>query len=110
MFTLPIFAGNILQQLYNVVDSIIVGRFVGKDALAAVGTSYPIIMLMVALIMGLNVGTEIMLSHSIGERNHEKTNLRANTMFSSVMIISILKLSHLQYIQILKRITIIIPY
>ncbi|MCD6322748.1 MAG: MATE family efflux transporter [Clostridiales bacterium] len=89
IFTLPIFAGNILQQLYNVVDSIIVGRFVGKDALAAVGTSYPIIMILVALLMGLNVGTEIMLSHSIGERNHEKTNLIANTMFSSVMIISV---------------------
>lgn len=90
MFTLPIFAGNILQQLYNVVDSIIVGRFAGKDALAAVGTSHPIIMILVALIMGLNVGTEVMLSQSIGERNHEKVNRIANTMFISIMGISVL--------------------
>ena len=89
MFTLPIFAGNILQQLYNVADSIIVGRFAGKDALAAVGTSQPIIMILVAIIMGLNVGTEVMLSQSIGEADYTKAKRIANTMYLSVMAISV---------------------
>lgn len=90
MFTLPIFAGNILQQLYNVTDSIIIGRCAGKDALAAVGTSQPIFMILAAIIMGLNVSTEIMLSKAIGARNHEEVNRIANTMFTSVMSVSIL--------------------
>lgn len=90
IFTLPIFAGNILQQLYNVADSIIVGRFAGKDALAAVGTSHPIIMIMVAIIMGLNVGTEVMLSQSIGEADYKKVKRIANTMFLSVMALSVI--------------------
>lgn len=89
LFTLPIFAGNILQQLYNVTDSVIIGRFAGKDALAAVGTSQPILMILVAVIMGLNVGTEIMLSKAIGASDHDKANRIANTMFISVMSVSI---------------------
>lgn len=90
IFTLPIFAGNILQQLYNVADSIIIGKFVGTNALAAVGTSQPIFMILVAVIMGLNVSTEIMLSKEIGKRDHEEITRIANTMFTSVMIVSIL--------------------
>ena len=88
-FTLPIFAGNILQQLYNVTDSIIIGRFTGKDALAAVGTSQPILMILVAVLMGLNISTEIMLSKAIGAHDHNKANRIANTMFISVMSVSI---------------------
>ena len=88
LFTFPIFAGNILQQLYNVADSIIVGRFAGKEALAAVGTSQPIIMILVAIIMGLNVGTEVMLSQSIGEADYIKVGRIASTMFWSVMTLS----------------------
>lgn len=89
LFTLPIFAGNILQQLYNVADSIIIGQFAGKEALAAVGTSQPIIMILVAILMGLNVGTEVMLSQSIGETDYKKVKSITNTMFTSVMVISV---------------------
>lgn len=88
LFTFPIFAGNILQQLYNVTDSVIVGRVAGKDALAAVGTSQPIFMILVAVIMGLNISTEIMLSKAIGAKDHDKANKIANTMFFSVMLVS----------------------
>ena len=58
-FSLPLLAGNLLQQLYNTVDSIVVGRYVGREALAAVGTSFPAMMLMFALFMGIATGTNI---------------------------------------------------
>ena len=50
-FAMPMLAGNIFQQLYNVVDSVIVGNFIGKEALAAVGSSFPIIFLFLSLII-----------------------------------------------------------
>jgi len=52
-FSLPMFAGNVFQQLYNMVDSIVVGRFVGPNALAAVGTSFPIIFLLISMVLGV---------------------------------------------------------
>ena len=61
-FTIPMLLGNIAQQLYNTVDSIIVGRFVGDNALAAVGSAGPILNLMLVLFMGVSVGASIMVS------------------------------------------------
>ena len=55
-FTIPMLLGNFAQQLYSTVDSIIVGRFVGDNALAAVGSATPIVMLMLVLFMGISVG------------------------------------------------------
>ena len=50
-FAVPMLIGNIFQQLYNMVDSIVVGQFVGANALAAVGSSFPIIFLLISMIM-----------------------------------------------------------
>ena len=50
-FALPMLIGNVFQQLYNIVDSIIVGNFLGKEALAAVGASFPIIFTLISLII-----------------------------------------------------------
>ena len=61
-FTIPMLLGNIAQQLYNTVDSIIVGRFVGDNALAAVGSAGPILNLMLVLFIGISVGASIMVS------------------------------------------------
>ena len=58
-FTLPLIIGNIFQQLYNMADSIIVGRFVGADALAAVGTNGEIVALLVSLSAGFAVGANV---------------------------------------------------
>ncbi|NLK71662.1 MAG: oligosaccharide flippase family protein, partial [Clostridiales bacterium] len=55
-FALPMLIGNVLQQLYNTVDGIIVGRILGETALAAVGVSFPIMFLLVALMMGVGMG------------------------------------------------------
>ena len=65
-FAIPMLLGNIAQQLYNTVDSIIVGRFVGDNALAAVGSAGPLLNLMLVLFMGISVGASIMVSQYFG--------------------------------------------
>lgn len=78
-FTVPMLIGNIFQQLYNMVDSIVVGRFVGPNALAAVGTSFPIIFLLVSLIMGLTMGSGIVISQFFGAKQQEKVRRAVST-------------------------------
>ncbi|MEG1649688.1 MAG: MATE family efflux transporter, partial [Rikenellaceae bacterium] len=58
-FAIPIILGNILMQFYNYADSVIVGRFVGKEALAAVGASTPFIFMLVSFIIGISIGATI---------------------------------------------------
>ena len=70
-FMIPMLLGNIAQQLYNTVDSIIVGRFVGDNALAAVGSAGPIVNLMLVLFIGISVGAGIMVSQYFGARQRE---------------------------------------
>lgn len=71
MFAIPMLLGNIAQQLYNTVDSIIVGKFVGDNALAAVGSAGPILNLMLVLFMGISTGASIMVSQYYGARQRE---------------------------------------
>ena len=66
LFTLPIMAGNFLQQLYNTVDGIVVGQFISESALAAVGTSAPVTVLYVALALGLSTGSGIIIAQYFG--------------------------------------------
>ena len=61
-FFLPILIGNLFQQLYNIIDSIIVGNYVGADALAAVGASASITFLFVAIATGLSIGSSVVIS------------------------------------------------
>jgi len=68
LFSLPIMAGNLLQQLYNTVDGIVVGNFVSEDALAAVGTCATLSMLFLAVAMGMSNGAGIMVSQFFGAR------------------------------------------
>ncbi|HEY9054873.1 MAG TPA: MATE family efflux transporter [Rectinemataceae bacterium] len=68
-FALPMLFGNIFQQFYNMVDSFVVGRFVGTEALAAVGVSFPVIFLMLSLIMGIALGSTVLISHSYGAKD-----------------------------------------
>ena len=66
LFTLPLMAGNLLQQLYNTVDGIVVGNFVGETALAAVGTCAPLTMLFTAIALGMSNGAAVVLSQFYG--------------------------------------------
>lgn len=72
LFTIPMLIGNIAQQLYNTVDSIIVGRYVGDNALAAVGSAGPILNLLLVLFVGISVGASIMVSQYFGAKEKEE--------------------------------------
>lgn len=66
LFSLPIMAGNLLQQLYNTVDGIVVGNYVGESALAAVGSCATLAMVFLAIAMGLSGGAGIMIAQFFG--------------------------------------------
>jgi len=78
-FTLPLLVGNIFQQMYNMVDTFVVGRYIGKDALAAVGTSFTITLLINTLIMGLCAGMSILVSQAFGAREYDKLKRAIST-------------------------------
>ena len=70
-FSVPMLLGNVAQQLYNTADSIVVGQFVGDDALSAVGSASPILNLLLALFVGISTGAGIVVSQSYGARDRE---------------------------------------
>ncbi len=70
-FTLPLLAGNVFQQLYNLVDTIVVGRFVGADSLAAVGTTGVVLFFLYALLFGMSVGAGIVMAQLFGAKSFE---------------------------------------
>lgn len=70
-FTVPMLIGNIAQQLYNTVDSIVVGKYIGDNALAAVGSAGPIVNMLLVLFIGISAGASIMVSQYFGAKNRE---------------------------------------
>ena len=92
LFSVPLLIGNIFQQLYNMVDSIVVGNFVGEKALAAVGTGFPIIFLMSSLFIGISTGATVMVSQFYGARDIKRVNDTVNTIYTA-MIIGVIPLS-----------------
>ncbi|MDM8159456.1 MATE family efflux transporter [Labilibaculum sp. K2S] len=80
-FTLPMLLGNVFQQLYNIVDSIIVGKFLGKEALASVGASFPIIFTLIALLIGIGSGFSIVISQFYGAKDINKVKRTIDTMY-----------------------------
>ncbi|MCI5729765.1 MAG: MATE family efflux transporter [Clostridia bacterium] len=70
-FSIPLLIGNLAQQLYNTVDSIVVGKYVGDQALAAVGAAGPVLNLLIVLFVGVSVGGTIMVSQYFGARDRE---------------------------------------
>ena len=71
IFTLPMIIGNVAQQLYNTVDSIVVGKYIGDNALAAVGSALPIVNMILVLFIGISAGASIMVSQYFGAKNRE---------------------------------------
>ena len=71
-FALPLMLGNILQQCYNIADTLIVGRFVGKDALAAVGASYTLMIFLTSIILGLSMGAGAFISMEFGKKDYDR--------------------------------------
>ena len=88
-FALPMLLGNVFQQFYNIVDSIIVGNFIGKEALAAVGASFPIIFGFLSLIIGIASGSTIVIAQYFGAKDIEKVKRTINTLFIFLFFASI---------------------
>lgn len=80
-FAWPMLLGNLFQQLYNIVDSIIVGNFLGKEALAAVGASFPVIFVLISLIIGIASGTTIVIAQYFGAKEMGQVKKAIGTMY-----------------------------
>lgn len=88
-FTLPMVGGNLFQQFYNIVDSIIVGNVVGEDALAAVGASTAITMLFVMVAIGTGIGCSVVISQLFGANQLAKMKTAISTALLSILGFSV---------------------
>ena len=84
LFSAPMIAGNLLQQLYNVVDTLIVGHFIGPDALASVGASYALMVFLTSILLGLCMGSGVVFSMRFGAREMDELK---NSLFVSFLFI-----------------------
>lgn len=89
-FAIPMLIGNIAQQLYSTVDSIVVGRYVGDNALAAVGSASPILNLLLVLFVGISVGAGIMVSQYFGAKERENLSYTIGGCITLTAIASII--------------------
>ena len=90
LFALPLIFGNLLQQLYNTADSIIVGNFVGANALAAVGSSGSPIYLLIGFSQGLAVGAGVVVSQFLGAKDHREAQEAVHTLLAIAVIMGLL--------------------
>lgn len=88
-FSIPMLLSVMFQQMYNIADSIIAGRFIGEDALAAVGASYPITMIFVAVAVGSNIGCAVVVSRLFGGKQYGKLKTAICTIFFACIGVSI---------------------
>lgn len=89
-FSIPMFISVIFQQIYNIADSIIAGKFAGEDALAAVGASYPITMIFMAIAIGSNIGCSVIISNLFGAKKYRELKTAVSTTIIITMILSII--------------------
>ena len=85
-FSLPLLVGNAFQQLYNMVDSWVVGQFVGTTALAAVGIAFPVVFLLSSLFIGLSIGASVMIAQFIGSEDRDAVRRSVNTAYGAFMV------------------------
>lgn len=90
LFSLPLMAGNLLQQLYNVVDTLVVGKFIGPLALAAVGSAFSLMVLLTSLLLGLCMGAGVVFSQFYGRREHDALLTAMVNAFAGIALISAL--------------------
>ena len=89
-FSLPLVSGNLLQQLYNIVDTWVVGRFLGNVALAAVGSAFSLMTLLTSLLLGLCMGSGVVFSQLYGAGNLERMKA---ALFNAFVMIALLALA-----------------
>ena len=90
IFTLPMLLGNIAQQLYSTVDSIVVGKYVGDNALAAVGSAAPILNLLLVLFVGISMGASIMVAQYFGAKQREELSQTIGNCITLTAIASLI--------------------
>ena len=86
LFALPLMASSVLQLLFNAADVVVVGRFVGKEALAAVGSNTSLINLMVNLFVGLSVGTNVVVARDLGGGRHDQVSRSIHTSITMALV------------------------
>ncbi|WP_243099227.1 MULTISPECIES: MATE family efflux transporter [Clostridia] len=106
IFTIPMLLGNIAQQLYNTVDSVVVGKYIGDSALAAVGSAGPVVNLLIVLFVGISVGASIVVSQYLGARirdglSHTIGNCITLTFIASLLIMVVATLLARPMLQLL---------
>lgn len=90
-FCLPLFGSIIFQQLYNIADSLVAGKFIGENALAAVGNSYEVTLIFIAFAFGCNIGCSVVVSHFFGAKEYGKMKTAVWTaMISSAVLCVVL--------------------
>lgn len=89
MFTIPLFISVMFQQFYNIADSVIAGKFAGEDALAAIGASYPITMIFMAVAVGCQIGCSVVISKHFGAGNMPLTKTCISTSLIAGTVLSV---------------------
>ena len=89
IFSLPMMLGNLFQQLYTMTDSVIVGRFIGEKALAAVGASYSLTSVFIAVAIGGGVGSSVLVSRAFGSRDYNSMKGSISTSLVSFLVLSL---------------------
>ncbi len=89
-FAIPMLLGNVLQQMYNVVDSIIIGKVLGKEALAAVGANFPFIFALISFVVGVAIGATVIISQYFGAKQMEQVKKTIDTLYIFMFFASLL--------------------
>jgi len=89
VYAVPLVFGNLFQQLYHTVDSVVVGQFYGKEALAAVGAAGPIMNILIFLIVGLSMGTSILMANYFGARDYQSLKEELSTSIVAGLLLTV---------------------
>ena len=89
LFAFPMIIGNLFQQFYNMADSVVVGRFVSENALAAVGASYSLTNVFISIAIGGGVGASVLTSRYFGARDYGRMKTSVSTALISFLVVSL---------------------
>ena len=89
LFAFPMIIGNLFQQFYTMVDSVVVGRFVSENALAAVGASYSLTNVFISIAIGGGVGASVLVSRYFGARDYRRMKTSVSTALISFLVVSL---------------------
>lgn len=89
-FSLPLFGSVIFQQLYNIADSFVAGKYIGKQALAAVGNAYEVTLIYLAFSFGCNIGCSVIVSKFFGAKDYQKVKATITTTFISALVLCLI--------------------